>query len=270
MDDFIFYSIGSGSSGNSYFVGNGRYGFLIDAGLSARWILKQLRAIGMDIPYVRALLVTHIHKDHTQSMSVIGNRWNVPVFSTRKTYTEIDEAAYIHRRVDRANRYCIEHEETIRLGDFNITSFFVPHDVDDNSGFIIEYHGKTLVFATDIGHLTERLAAAVAQADYLVIESNHDKQMLANGPYPQELKQRIMSNLGHLSNDEAANVVSNFGKDSLRNIFLCHLSEENNTPQIAVETMRAGLAGRNMLALTNPYPSIVALERKKPQLFFLR
>lgn len=270
MNDLIFYSIASGSSGNCYFFGNRQYGFLIDAGINAKLILKHLRSVDIDIPQVRALFVTHIHKDHTQAMSVVGNRWNVPVYSTKKTFLEIERADYIRRKVNRTNCYFLEHGERMQLGDFFITSFFVPHDVEDNSGFIIEYKGICVVLATDIGHVTQGLIDVVRQADYLIIESNHDREMLRNGRYPLALKQRIIGNDGHLSNDETAELVANHAKDGLKGLFLCHLSEENNSPVLAVETMRKMIEevkGVDSRWISLP---IIALERKVPQVYLLK
>ncbi|MCQ2210506.1 MAG: MBL fold metallo-hydrolase [Paludibacteraceae bacterium] len=260
MSDFVFYSMASGSSGNSYYIGNGQYGFLIDAGISARAIAKYLKTINVDMTQVRALFITHIHKDHTQSMSVFGNRWNIPVFTTQKVHSMIDRADYIHKKVSKINRRNIEHDERIQLGEFFITSFYVPHDAVDNSGFIIEYKGKKLVLATDVGHTTPQLIQAVKEADYLIVESNHDQEMLKNGHYSDELKKRVASNVGHMNNVDAANLVSSYKKESLRQVFLCHLSEENNTPELAVATMSTAL---------NYEIPVVALKRKEPQLFIL-
>lgn len=260
MGDFVFYSMASGSSGNSYYIGNGQYGFLIDAGISGRAIVKHLKAINVDLTQVRALFVTHIHKDHTKSMSVFGNRWNIPVYTTRKVHVMIDEANYIHKKVSKINRRYIEHEDRIQLGDFHITSFFVPHDAVDNSGFIIEYKGIKLVLATDIGHATPQLIQAVKEADYLIVESNHDRQMLENGSYPMELKKRVASDVGHMCNEDAAQLVATYRKDSLRHVFLCHLSMENNTPELAVATMRNALGDK---------VPVDALNRNVPQLFIL-
>lgn len=270
MDDLIFYSMASGSSGNCYFIGNRQYGFLIDAGISARLMLKNLRAINVDVPQVRALFVTHIHKDHTQSMSVVGNRWKIPVFTTKKTFLEIDKASYIRKRVEYMNRHFLEHGDRIQLGDFFITSFFVPHDVDDNSGFVIEYKGKTVVLITDAGRLTQTILQTIGCANYLIIESNHDKEMLLNGSYPYDLKQRIASSQGHLSNDEAAYAVANYMNEDLRALFLCHLSESNNTPELAIKTMQRELIYHALSkAIKNPKFPIVALDRKEAQLFVL-
>ncbi len=260
MGDWFLYSMASGSSGNSYYIGNGQYGFLIDAGISARAISKHLKTIGVDMSQVRALFITHIHKDHTQSMSVFGNRWNIPVYTTKKVFTMIDQANYIHKKVNKINRRYLEHDERIQLGDFHISSFFVPHDAVDNSGYVIEYKGKKLVLATDVGHTTPQLICAVKDADYLIVESNHDEQMLMSGHYPEELKQRVASNVGHMNNKDAAQLVSMHANDSLRHVFLCHLSEENNTPELAVATMSS--------ALNHRIP-VVALKRKEPEQFFL-
>lgn len=271
MDDLIFYSMASGSSGNCYFFGNGNYGFLVDAGISSRQIRKYLVEADIPVSQVRALFITHIHKDHTQSMSSIGNRWNIPVFTTKKTFLEIDKAPYIHRSVNVGNRFLIEHDERVQLGDFFITSFFVPHDVDDNSGFVIEYKGRKIVLATDVGHVSPLLEEIVKQADYLIIESNHDTEMLWNGSYPQILKERIASDLGHLNNKDAAALVASYRKENLKQIFLCHLSESNNNPNLAVETMRFEIEqNAKQKGETIPNISIVALNRKSPMLFNLK
>lgn len=258
--DWFLYSIASGSSGNSYYIGNKQYGFLIDAGIGARAICKSLKTIGVDVTQIRALFITHIHKDHTQSMSVFSSRWQIPVYSTRKVHNLIDEAKYIHRKVAPINRRYIEHDERIALGDFNITSFFVPHDAGDNSGFVIEYRGKKLVLATDVGHPTPQLVQAVQDCDYLIIESNHDEQMLREGSYPEILKQRVLSDLGHLSNRVASELVAQNRTDRLKRIFLCHLSRENNVPELAVQCMSQ--------ALQDQLP-VVALKRDTPELFDL-
>ena len=250
----------SGSSGNSYYIGNKQYGFLIDAGISAKTICRHLKSVSLDVTQVRALFITHIHKDHTQSMSVFSNRWQIPVYSTRKVHNLIDAAKYIHRKISPINRRYLEHEERMSLGDFHITSFFVPHDAGDNSGFIIEYQGIKLVFATDVGHPTELLMQAIQDCDYLVLESNHDEVMLRDGSYPEELKQRVASDIGHLSNRVAAETVARNSSSRLKKVFLCHLSHENNTPELAVQTMSQALQGKI---------PVVALQRDVPELFEL-
>lgn len=260
MNDWIFYSIASGSSGNCYYIGNNQYGFLIDAGISARSIEKYLKSINIDIHKIRALFITHIHKDHTQSMCVFGNKWNIPVYATQTFFSMMDRANYIHKKVAVTNRKYLEHEGRVQLGDFHITSFYIPHDAVDNSGYIIEYQGKKLVLATDVGHVTPRLTQAVREADYLIIESNHDIDMLMNGSYSEKLKIRVSSNMGHMSNHEAAELVSSHASPNLKQVFLCHLSEENNTPELAVTTMSD--------ALQHKIP-VVALKRKEACLFDL-
>ena len=258
VSDLFFYSMGSGSSGNSYYIGNHQYGFLIDAGISAKMIVKNLRSIDVDVSQIKALFITHMHKDHTQSMSVFGNRWNIPVVATQKVHSMVDEADYIHRKVVKYNRRNLEHGSQLVLRDFVVTSFFLPHDAGDNSGYIFEYKGVKIVLATDIGHVTDCLAQTIREADYLIIESNHDLQMLLTGPYPEDLKKRVASDYGHLCNEEAARVVAENAKDALRGVFLCHLSAENNTPSLAEGVMSNALSHR---------VPVHALKRKEPQFF---
>ncbi len=240
-----FQSFGSGSSGNCYFIGNAVSGILIDAGVGVRTIRKCLRDIGLDFDRIWGVFVTHNHADHIKSVGVLGEKYHIPVYSTRLVHEAIEKSYCVTCKLVGSRRY-IEKQETVNIGDFNITSFSVSHDSIDSVGYTVEYLGKKFTFATDLGHIDETVALQIVQADYILLESNYDEQMLREGNYPIQLQNRITAPTGHLSNDQAGWFLAENYREHWKRIFLCHLSRENNFPELAYSTVSNYLESKNI------------------------
>lgn len=267
MDKLRFQCFGTGSSGNSYYIGNGMYGILIDAGLGSRTIRKHLKNIGLDFSNIRAIFITHDHVDHIRGVGGLGERFLIPIYSTPAVHEGIRRGYCVTEKLERSQRF-IEKNQTIEIGDIKVTAFPVSHDASDSVGYTVEYQQKRFTFATDLGFVGEEATEHLCQADYAVLEANYDEEMLINGPYPALLKKRIMANTGHLSNEQAATFLANNYNGKLKNVFLCHMSKENNFPELAYNTVKARLEEKSIIVGQDI--ELVALERLTPsELFFL-
>lgn len=245
MDKLRFQSFASGSSGNCYFIGNASTGFLIDAGIGVRTIRKNLKALGLDFSDLWGVFVTHDHADHIRAIGSVGEHYQVPVYATRKIHEGIQKSYCVTEKLFTSRKY-IEKHETITLGDFSITAFPVSHDATDNVGYTVEYKGQRFTFATDLGYVCEHATHHLRMADYMVLEANYDSKMLAEGGYPADLKRRIISPTGHLSNDQTGQFLKEHYQEQTKFIFLCHLSKENNMPEKAFNTVKSYLEEKNI------------------------
>lgn len=258
-----FISFGSGSSGNCYYLGTESDGLLIDAGLGIRLLKKYIKDFGLMLPVFRNILITHDHADHIKSAGIISYELNVPVYATDKVHHGIDGNYQVRRKIDGALRRKVVKNEEFTAGEFTVTAYDVPHDSSDNVAYEIRVQGVTVSIITDAGSLTEELCGVISRADYLIIEANHDEEMLTQGSYPPYLKTRILGPQGHLSNRTCAEALADNMSDKLKHIWLCHLSEENNHPELARKTVETILADRGKLS---PQLTIEVLKRRKPQL----
>lgn len=231
-----FLSLASGSSGNCYYLGTPDYGVLIDAGIGIRTIKKVLKDYSIDFSKVIAVLVTHDHADHIKTVGYLGEKLNLPVYTTETVHRGIDKSRYVEEKLYHSRRV-IEKEVPFQIRDFRITAFEVPHDSSDNVGYMIEYGSHTFTFATDIGHITDTVSRYMSRANHLIIEANYDEEMLKFGTYPPFLKERITSPTGHLSNHEAAEFLATHYTPEMKDIWLCHLSRDNNHPELAYKTV---------------------------------
>jgi len=261
VNKLIFQSLASGSAGNCYFLGTENYGILIDAGISARYVRKHLKNIGIELEQIYGIIITHDHGDHIKGLGTLSERFKVPVYATAEVYHGITLNLCMRKELTDSKRF-IKKNKAFQIGDFNITAFSVSHDAHDNMGFTVEYQNKKFTFATDLGYIGAKAAAHIAKADYLVIESNYDEDMLENGSYPQNLKDRIKSDTGHLSNRQTAEFLADNFNKSLKYIFLCHLSGENNLPEIAYLTVKNSLEKRGIKTGTDV--ELVTLDRYTP------
>ena len=239
-----FVSLASGSSGNCYYLSDGHTTILIDAGIGSRTIKKRLKELDLDFQNIQAVLVTHDHVDHIKAVGSLGEKSGIPIYSTRKVHSGISRSYCMTERL-KTSAHFIEKEEPFMIGSLRITAFDVPHDSIDNAGYFIETTEGNFCLATDVGHLTESVIAYLCNADYLVLEANYDETMLRMGPYPTYLKERILSSTGHLSNREAAEFLVTHYSPRWRYVWLCHLSKDNNHPDLAYKTveMRLGELG---------------------------
>lgn len=231
-----FLSLASGSSGNCYYLGTPGYGMLIDAGIGIRTIRKILKDNGIDFNKVIAVLVTHDHADHIKTVGCLGDKFNIPVYATIGVHKGIEQSRYVEESLT-SSRRIIEKETPFSLNDFRITAFEVPHDSTDNVGYHIEYGKHRFTFVTDIGHITDTISKYAGMANHLIIEANYDEEMLRSGVYPAFLKERVASPTGHLSNREAAEFLAAHYVPDLKDIWLCHLSRDNNHPELAYKTV---------------------------------
>lgn len=236
-----FLSIGSGSSGNCYFLQTANDAILIDAGVGIRNIKKHLYNYGLSLDSVHHILITHDHADHIKSVGSYSKDHQVPVYATEKVHEGIDKNYCVQQKVLPELKRYVEAGKPIRIGEFLVTPFSVPHDSSDNVGYMIEAEGVRFCIITDAGCVTDEMKTFISQANYLVIEANHDEEMVNNGPYPQFLKGRILSKTGHLSNRSCGLALVENMTEQLRYVWLCHLSEENNHPELARKTVETVL-----------------------------
>lgn len=239
--NLYYLSLGSGSSGNSCYIGTKKGGVLIDAGVKTDEIVKQLASNGISISAVKALLLTHDHSDHVRyAYNMLRNHKHIRLFCTNRVLTGILRRHSISKRI-KEYHHPIFKEIPFKICDFEITAFDVPHDGTDNMGFSIEFDNRRFVLATDLGAVTERARHYMSLANYLVIEANYDLQMLKFGRYPEYLKARIQTENGHMENEATGSFLKEIMNPDLRYIFLCHLSQDNNTPAKALKAVRTAL-----------------------------
>lgn len=225
---FEVHVLASGSDGNCAVVQFDDESVMIDAGISCKKITGLMDQEGVDPKYLKALLVTHEHSDHISGAGVASRRFDIPVMCNRATYDCCSIGNVEYAEIKTMGSFCI--------GSMNITPLPTSHNAIEPNAFMIEAEGRKVLIATDTGMLTFQVEHALKEADVAVIESNYDKKMLAEGPYPAYLKKLIASDKGHLSNVDCAGAIRRTMNDS-RQIFLAHLSRTNNAPDIARETV---------------------------------
>jgi len=243
-----FISFGSGSSGNCYYLFTETDGLLIDTGLGIRTIKKDFREYGLRINDVGNILVTHDHADHVKAVGALSSEYDLDVYATHAVHEGIHRNYCVTKKISEPHRKYVEKGKTFRLGPFEITPFGVPHDSSDNVGYCVVCEGITFCLMTDVGHVTDEMKTFITRANYLVIEANHDVEMLKNGPYPDFLKTRVLGENGHLSNAACAQALAENASPDLRHVWLCHLSEENNHPELARKTIEHTLRGYGIVA----------------------
>ena len=257
-----FMSLSSGSSGNCYYLALDEEAILIDAGIPSRQIREHLGKAGVSFETVRAVLVTHDHADHIKSLGALCKKYYLPVYATRRTHEGINNNYCMTEKLSAGCARYIEKEVPFEIGSFRVTAFEVPHDGTDNVGYLIEADERTFCFVTDLGHITDVAASYIVRADYLVMEANYDEDMLRMGHYAKFLKDRITSPLGHLSNKVTAEFIAANMTDHLRHIWLCHLSGENNHPDLAFKTVEYSLRGVGIIPGKDV--GLTALKRTTP------
>ena len=237
----------SGSTGNCCLVSDGGVNVLIDAGISARRIVQGLGVLGLAPQDVCGVLITHEHSDHISGLPVLVKRTGMRIFAP-------SELGEVLKRVKPELSESIDYippDGGLCVGDVRITAFPTPHDASASFGYRIE-GSEVFAFATDTGHISDELLEGLQGADTVVIEANHDKVMLKNGPYPPFLKQRVLSKHGHLSNDDCAKLACLLADSGTRQIILGHLSQQNNIPEAAETAVSEALSGRNVKIYTAP------------------
>ena len=235
-----FMSLSSGSCGNCYYLGTEKGGIVIDAGVSLRRLKKALQEYDLTTDDFSAVLVTHDHLDHIRHLGSFCKRLSKPVYTTDVIHRALARHTFTAPTIGPC-RCVLSEGEWNDVAGFRVRYFIVPHDATQTVGYAVEVEGRMFVIMTDVGRMTDEAVEFARQADTVVIESNYDMDMLMGGPYTYELKMRIVQGCGHLSNDECASAIRRFFHDGLRNIFLCHLSENNNTHDLAYGCSAAAL-----------------------------
>lgn len=242
------HSIASGSEGNSLLVSAGGTHILVDAGISARRITAALSSLGLTPGDIAGVLVTHEHSDHTAGLATLTKQYRLPLYASGGTAGAL--CAKIPHAADVL--HLLPRQGVLTLGDAQVTVFPTSHDAAESIDFRFDCGGAALGILTDTGCVTPEAEQALQGVDLLVLESNHDEDWLLSGPYPYYLKQRILGNRGHLSNDAAAALAQRMASAGTRQFVLAHLSRENNTPERARQTMARALAGLDVSVTVAP------------------
>lgn len=230
------YSIASGSSGNCIYLGEEDGGILIDAGISRKRIVTGLERKGLSLDDIKAIFITHEHSDHISGLGPVLRKNPIPVYATADTVSAIWEKTNMNN-ISPELFHSIQPEEEIEAGEMLVRPFSISHDAVDPVCYTVEKQGKRAAVATDMGCFDDTIIRVLGQCDSVLIEANHDINMLQVGPYPYSLKMRILGNKGHLSNTSCADLIKEILHKDLKHLVLGHLSRENNFPQLAYRTV---------------------------------
>lgn len=234
-------SIASGSSGNCIYAGTDHTAILIDAGISAKRIEQGLASADRSIKDIQGIFVSHEHSDHVQGLGVLARRHHIPIYGTEGTLSAVRKMSSLGK-IDEELYHVVRADERVTLGDMEIFPFAISHDAAEPVAYRMECNGKKAAVATDLGFYNEEIVEKLQNLDALLLESNHDVHMLQVGGYPYPLKQRILGNRGHLSNESAGKLLCRLLHDDLKAVFLGHLSKENNYEELAFETVKLEIA----------------------------
>jgi len=240
-----FFTIASGSAGNAYYLGVGGRNFLIDAGVSGKKIEHALAK--KNIHGIDGIFLTHEHRDHISGAGIAARKFGAEIYATPLTWRYFARHGNLGALSDRQVK-TIEPDMPLKIGDTEVTAFSVPHDASQPVGYEFCHGGRKAVFATDLGYATDDVKERLKNASVLLLESNHDPEMLERGRYHPSLKVRVAGKRGHLSNAQAGMLLSEVITPNKTHVFLAHLSEENNTPMLALDTVSRVLDGNNIAA----------------------
>lgn len=227
--------LASGSKGNAVYISNGAGSVLVDAGLSGKAIELRMREKGLDPAALGAILVSHEHTDHIRGVGVLSRRYRLPVYIARDTLKAAPQVGRLHET------HFFECGCDFSIGGLSVHPFSISHDAADPAGFTFQHRCTKIGIATDLGIATAMVKEHLKACTLLVLEANHDPEMLISGPYPWPLKQRIKSRSGHLSNEESKALLGEIQHDALEHVVLAHLSETNNSPDTAYQTVASAL-----------------------------
>ncbi|MDQ0158360.1 MBL fold metallo-hydrolase [Alkalibacillus salilacus] len=225
-----FSVLASGSSGNAFFIGTDQTKWLVDAGLSGKKIETLLDEVEVNPHDLDGVLVTHEHSDHIKGLGIMARRYNLPIYANEKTWDAMNSSI---GKVSQEQKFEFDMETVRTFADLDVESFGVSHDAADPMFYVFHHEGKKVALLTDTGYVSERMKKTVENADAILFETNHDVGMLQMGRYPWNVKRRILSDLGHVSNDDAAWAMMDVIGNRTKQIFLGHLSQDNNMVDLA-------------------------------------
>jgi len=232
--DFRVCSLFSGSSGNATYIGTEKTHILVDAGVPMKNIIAGLNHIGVEGRELKGILVTHEHSDHIKSVGAISRKFDVPVYANKDTWQAMESKI---GPVAARNQRIFDNNMDFYIQDINVQPYEIPHDAADPVGYSFYFQNKKISITTDLGHTNSKIIKAVMDSDLVILEANHDLDMLMAGPYPMYLKKRISGKKGHLSNVDTGKALLELIKGKVTHVLLAHLSQENNYPQLAYQTV---------------------------------
>ncbi len=250
MPEFSVYTLASSSKGNSVYIKCGVDEILIDAGISTKRLELALESLDTSLSQISAVFITHEHSDHIAALPVMSKKYGIPIHITEPSAREIlSDAKYAYAS---AHTQIHPPEFSVNVGSLTVRAFATPHDSAGSVGYVITDGSDehTVALATDIGCITGNIEANLLGIQNVIIESNHDENMLLNGPYSYDLKRRILSDRGHLSNENCAKFVKKLAASGTKHILLAHLSPENNIPELALETAKNAIADFDDVSLS--------------------
>ena len=266
---FRFLCLGSGSSGNCYYLESNNKAILIDAGIGIRQFKKAAKEYGINISYIMGILITHDHADHIKAVGYLSGEYCLPVYTTALIHEGIRRNYRTHKMINPASVRFVEKDKAFNVADMTIMPFDIPHDSTENIGYSIstnDVNDGVFTIMTDVGKPTSNIEEYVGKSNFIVIEANYDAEMLRNGKYPKMLQDRIRGGNGHMSNSQTAQVLAENFHEKIRNVFLCHLSEENNHPELARKTIEFHLRKYGIIAGKDF--ELEVLKRRVPTGFF--
>ncbi len=232
MNKLKVCALASGSNGNCYYVGNDTEAIVIDAGLSARQLQLRMEEVGLDSSTLKGIIISHEHSDHCQAARVLSKQLNVPVYMTKTTYNAA------RKSIRPFDVKWFEADSSFTVGGFEIHAFSKQHDAAEGCSFRVVHSNRNIGVITDLGTACENTCREFSKCEFVFLEANYDTEMLWNGPYPTYLKERVQSSKGHLSNEQAVELVKELAGETLHTVLLSHLSAENNSPELAMHAFR--------------------------------
>jgi len=260
---FKYCSVGSGSSGNCHYVGYKNTNLLIDAGLSGKKIETNLSKADVDIKTVKGILITHEHSDHIKGAGILSRKHDIPIYTNEVTWESMKDKV---GKVKDHNIKIFKSNEQFEIDNIIIKPFSIDHDAAEPVAYSF-YNGKEKIsIATDLGCINDNIRQNIFKSKLVILESNYDEQMLMMGSYPYYLKKRVLSNKGHLSNEDAANFCTELINKGTETILLAHLSKENNFPELAYETSK-GILSQNNIEVNKDVKLKVLLREELSELY---
>ena len=250
-------SIASGSNGNCIYVGTAATHLLVDVGISGKKTENGLNSIGKSLNCIDGILITHEHSDHICGLGVLSRKYHIPIYATEKTIGAIKMTSSVGK-IEEDLFVPIKADESFWIKDILVEPMHTSHDAIDPVAYRMRYENKKIAIATDLGTYNDYTVECLKGMDYLFLEANHDVNMLQVGPYPYKLKQRILGDRGHLSNELSGKLLNRLVHEKLQGVVLGHLSKDNNIPELAYETVRVELAMESEIYKDYPFPITVA------------